>query len=444
MEGLGCKLRHVRKMINIVITLPHYFPEEANRITQMFESGLCRLHLRKPDCAIDDYRQLLDAIPSCYHDRIVIHEHFQLLKEYTLAGVHLNRRNPEKPSWWKGHVSRSCHTLDELRACKHQYDYVTLSPIFDSISKQGYTSAFTPDELLLAHEQGIIDHRVMALGGISHDNMDTALSYGFGGFMMLGEAWRDDPLPVVLTIAGSDSGGGAGIQQDSKVITAHSCYAATCITALTAQNTIGVQRVEPICAEMVRAQIQSVMSDLHVRAVKIGMIPNSAVALAIANALHTIRSQRPLPIIYDPVMVSTSGTPLMDADCVDTIIDHLLPLCTLLTPNIPEYELLRDKRVDFSHISHLKKGGHASADVMTDVLWNATECREYTYTVPKIQSSNLHGTGCTLSSSIAANMAQGHPLAIATEKAKRFITEAIKHSAHVRLGHGNGPLAVLF
>lgn len=409
----------------------------------MFESGLERLHLRKPDCAVEEYRQLLEAIPSCYHDRIVIHEHFDLLKEYNLAGVHLNRRNPEKPSWWKGHVSRSCHTFEEVNECKHLYDYVSLSPIFDSISKQGYTSAFIQEEIRCAQAKGIIDSKVLALGGITYENMQDAMRMGFGGVMILGDAWHEKILPVVLTIAGSDSSGGAGIQQDSKVITAYSCFAATCITALTAQNTLGVQRVEAVSAEMVRAQIESVMSDLRVDAVKIGMIPNASVAHAIADILKETKTLRPLPIIYDPVMVSTSGTPLMEEDCINVIIEELLPLCTLITPNIPEYDMLCKLGVDFTHISHLKKGGHAVADMMTDTLWLSDQRKHEDYTVMKIESTNLHGTGCTLSSAIASGMAKGLSLSVSTEKAKHFITEAIKQSAPIKIGHGNGPLSIV-
>lgn len=426
----------------VIITKPEFFLEETERITQMFESGLERLHLRKPNCAIEEYKKILDAIPSCYHERIIIHEHFELLKEYDLAGVHLNRRNPEKPSWWKGHVSRSCHSINEVKECKHLYNYVSLSPIFDSISKQGYTSAFTQEELKNAHEKGIIDAKVLALGGITYQNMQDVMRAGFGGVMILGDAWKENKLPVVLSIAGSDSSGGAGIQQDSKVIIAHSCYAATCITAITAQNTLGVQRVEAVSAEVVRAQIESVMSDLRVNAIKIGMIPNASVAHVIADILSNLKSQRPLPIIYDPVMVSTSGTPLMEKDCINVVVEQLLPLCTLITPNIPEYELLSKLGVNFNQISHLKKGGHADDNMMTDVLWLSDQKKYEKHTVRKIESSNLHGTGCTLSSAIASNMAKGESLAIATQNAKVFITQAISNSKELHIGHGNGPLAL--
>lgn len=177
--------------MTIVITLPYFFPEEAEMIIRFFQDGLERLHLRKPESNVAQVRELLEAIPAMYHSRIVLHEHFELLQEYHLAGIHLNRRNPVAPAGWKGHVSISCHSLKELEERKKEgFDYLSLSPIFNSISKQGYKAAFTPQELHDAHAKGIIDKRVMALGGICKENMAEALSYGFGGVMILGDAWK--------------------------------------------------------------------------------------------------------------------------------------------------------------------------------------------------------------------------------------------------------------
>lgn len=176
----------------IVITLPFFFPKEAEEITRFFQDGLERLHLRKPESTVAQVRELLSAIPAQYHSRIVIHEHFELLQEFNLAGVHLNRRNPEAPAGWKGHVSISCHSLQELEARKKEgFDYLSLSPIYNSISKQGYEAAFSVPDLREAQAKGIIDNRVMALGGITDANKDEALGYGFGGVMILGYAWRN-------------------------------------------------------------------------------------------------------------------------------------------------------------------------------------------------------------------------------------------------------------
>lgn len=178
-------------MLYIVITLPHFFQGEAAAITAKFEAGLERLHLRKPGSSIDECRSLLREIPACYHDRIVIHDHFQLLREFGLCGVHLNSRNPSAPSGWEGHVSTSCHSIGELAACKERgFTYLSLSPIFNSISKAGYSAAFSDEELLAARDSGIIDSSVMALGGVCSGNIAKALEFGFGGVMVLGDAWR--------------------------------------------------------------------------------------------------------------------------------------------------------------------------------------------------------------------------------------------------------------
>ncbi len=424
----------------IVFTLPNFFEGEAEAITTMFQSGLLRLHLRKPDSTAEECRLLLRALPSVYHKRIVIHDHFELLNEFDLCGIHLNSRNPKAPEGWKGHVSVSCHSIEELEEKKKEnFSYLSLSPIFDSISKSGYCSAFTPEELHEARAKGIIDERVMALGGICHDNAEEALSYGFGGVMVLGDAWKKQALPVVLTIAGSDSSAGAGIQQDLKTITNCGCYGATVITAITSQNTLGVQGVMPVPADVVESQMRSIFSDLRVDAVKIGMIPNSKVAQAIINVLKEERMRSILPIVCDPIMLSTSGTRLMSEDCINMVHNELFPMCTLVTPNIPEYEYLHQKGLSIS-TNLLLKGGHAEGEKMTDTLHLIDEAKQLSFSTQRIKSSNLHGTGCTLSSAIASGLAQRLSLSSAVESAKDYITRAIAGGANLKIGKGNGPL----
>lgn len=423
----------------IVITQPHFFEGEVERITLMFQSGLQRLHLRKPDSTADEVRALLKGIPAVYHGRIVIHEHFELLNEFLLGGIHLNRRNPQKPAEWTGDVSASCHSLQELAERKKgPFAYLSLSPIFDSISKEGYLSAFTHEKLVKAKSEGVIDERVMALGGVCREKVDEALSYGFGGVMVLGDAWKTTALPVVMSVAGSDSSAGAGIQQDLKTMTHCGCYGTTCITAVTSQNTMGVQGVFAVPAETVALQMRSVLSDMRVKAIKIGMIPNRSVAEAIVQVLKEQRRKQILPVVYDPVMVSTSGTPLMQPDCIDYVIRELIPLCTLLTPNLPEQELLKQKGCPSCNL--LVKGGHAEGDEMKDVLYLADEDRHETFVSPRIETNNLHGTGCTLSSAIASYMAKGLDLAEAVQKAKTYMDKAIAGGKDLTLGHGNGPL----
>lgn len=158
---------------------------------ELLRSGrVDRIHLRKPDAPREVYEALIRAIPSDLYDRLVLHDHFDLAVQYGLGGVHLNRRNPEPPTGWQGWVGRSCHSLEEVMAYKATCSYVSLSPIFDSVSKVGYKQAFTEVELREAVKSGIIDHKVYALGGITFDRLPQVESMGFGGAMILGDAWK--------------------------------------------------------------------------------------------------------------------------------------------------------------------------------------------------------------------------------------------------------------
>jgi len=271
---------------------------------------------------------------------------------------------------------------------------------------------------------------------------------------------------IVLSIAGSDPSGGAGIQQDLKVATALGCYGATVITALTVQNTMGVSDVMAVPPAVVAAQLKAVVDDLDVSAVKIGMIPDAGVAQAIVETLRPYLARHPVAVVYDPVMVSTSGHRLMAESCIGYVCQQLFPLCTLITPNLPETEeLLRRQQPAIADIADTKlltpgdidragrwlvrnyqrafllKGGHAENawDEATDRLYDA-DGATYAYTSPRIETRNLHGTGCTLSSAIAARLAQGHRLPSAVSSAKEFVASAIRRSIHCEIGHGNGPL----
>ena len=174
----------------IVITEPTFFVEEDKIITALFEEGLDILHIRKPETAAMYLERLLTLIPVKYHKNIVTHEHFYLKEEFNLMGIHLNARNPQEPFEYSGHISCSCHSIKEVKEEKDSYDYVFMSPIFDSISKVGYNSAYTPEELRQAAKDGIIDKNVMALGGINPDNILQIKDYGFGGAVILGDLWN--------------------------------------------------------------------------------------------------------------------------------------------------------------------------------------------------------------------------------------------------------------
>ncbi len=174
----------------IGITQPTFFKGEADAITLLLEGGLDLLHIRKPESLSEDIASLLSDIPTCLHAQIILHDHFELTEDFSLGGIHLNRRNPVRPLKYQGSVSRSCHSIEELTHID-DIDYCFLSPIFDSISKKGYSSAFSTKELIDASQKGIINSKVYALGGIRAENIPFLQEIGFGGIAVLGYLWED-------------------------------------------------------------------------------------------------------------------------------------------------------------------------------------------------------------------------------------------------------------
>lgn len=174
----------------IVVTAPTFFVEEDKIITALFEEGLDILHLRKPETPAMYSERLLTLIPEKYHKRIITHEHFYLQEEFSLMGIHLNTRNPKEPHDYSGHISCTCHSLDEVPNKKHFYDYLFLSPIYNCFTESGVTSGFTAEELRQAGKSKVIDSRVMALGGITPDNILEIKDYGFGGAVVMGDLWN--------------------------------------------------------------------------------------------------------------------------------------------------------------------------------------------------------------------------------------------------------------
>ena len=258
--------------------------------------------------------------------------------------------------------------------------------------------------------------------------------------------------PVVLSIAGSDSSGGAGIQADLKTFSALGVYGATAITAITAQNTLGVHSQLALTPEIVYEQIIAVIDDIHPQAIKIGMLSNTNIVIAVADAL----SKYSIPIILDPVIVSSSGHRLLSVDAIDAIKERLLPTATLLTPNIPEMIALTnmplasdDEKMraalwlmNYGINAILLKGGHEDGEIKKDILYiKSKDDIHISYlSSPTIQTKNIHGTGCTLSSAIAAFIARGLNLEEAITKAKEYITDAIRYGANIEIGKGYGPV----
>jgi hydroxymethylpyrimidine/phosphomethylpyrimidine kinase len=253
---------------------------------------------------------------------------------------------------------------------------------------------------------------------------------------------------IALTIAGSDSGGGAGIQADLKTFSALGVYGASVITALTAQNTLGVQGIHDLPAAFVRLQLRSVLDDLAVDAIKIGMLSRPATIAAIAETL----TQAAIPVVLDPVMIATSGDALLRPAAITALRQRLMPLARVITPNLHEAAALtdlpmaRDEKAMEEQARMLLaggaqavliKGGHGEGPESVDLLVSQNSLQRFA--VPRIATRNVHGTGCTLSSAIAAGLAKGLDLTVACREAKAYVTEAIAGAGQLKIGSGHGP-----
>lgn len=259
-----------------------------------------------------------------------------------------------------------------------------------------------------------------------------------------------------LTIAGSDSSGGAGIQADIKTMSALGVYAASVITSVTVQNTLGVQAIQAIRPEIVTGQIRAVLEDFTPQAIKVGMVNDYDTIKAIAKGLENCNVKF---LVVDPVMVSTSGSQLMQKDSIDVFVECLLPKATLLTPNIPEAEILAGMKIqtkadiDEAAMRILRlgcktvliKGGHLEGDKKVDLLYvNGVLDSVHTYAHDTVYTRNTHGTGCTLSSAITSFLARGVDLWNSIAQAKEYLSQAIEAGKDVDFGHGNGPVDHLF
>lgn len=258
-----------------------------------------------------------------------------------------------------------------------------------------------------------------------------------------------------LTIAGSDPSGGAGIQADLKTFSACGCFGTTAIVAVVDENTIGVTGVHPIPVNFVAGQIKSILDDIGTDAIKIGMLHSSELILTVKDTLLKYNIKN---IVLDPVMVATSGDKLLQDEAIDTLKNELIPFARVITPNIPEAEILLGKKIDSQDdlpkvikelsvnrsVSVLLKAGHLKDEKLTDVFYNAETDEIIELTSQRVHTKNTHGTGCTFSSAIAAYLAHGLSLNDALRRAKEYMENAILAGAEYEIGKGNGPIHHFF
>ncbi|WP_175621718.1 bifunctional hydroxymethylpyrimidine kinase/phosphomethylpyrimidine kinase [Chryseobacterium schmidteae] len=260
--------------------------------------------------------------------------------------------------------------------------------------------------------------------------------------------------PTVLTIAGFDGSGGAGIQADIKTFSALGCYATSVLTALPVQNTMGVRKIYPIPMEAVAEQIEAVLDDIFPDAIKIGMVHTSQL---VETIVKTLSKYPKIPIVFDPVMVATSGHRLIEEETIQTIVEQLFPIAEIITPNMDEASILakmevktlEDMKIAGEKIlksgckSILLKGGHQELSTVTSLLFEENG-KQSSFETIKFATNNTHGSGCTLSSAIAAFIARGEDLYHSVELAQQYVFEAIKNGKDVAVGKGNGPLNHFF
>jgi len=359
-------------------------------------------------------------------------------------------------------VGISTHSLEEaLRAELEGADYIGFGAMYPTGSKD---VQYLPGPAALAEVRSRVQIPIVAIGGINRDNAPTVIDAGADSIAVISAVLasqdpelaaleldllfnRKQPLPrgSVLTVAGSDSGGGAGIQADIKTVTLLGSYAASVITALTAQNTLGVTAIHGVPAPFVAEQLDAVFSDIPVDVVKTGMLFSAQIIEVLAEKLARYGKRI---LVLDPVMVAKGGSSLIDEAAVTKLVEKLLPFAYLITPNVPEAEALTnlsirdedDMELAARELHHmgarnvLLKGGHLSGQEATDILFDGKVVRRYASR--RITTKNTHGTGCTYASAIAAFLAQGEPLPVAVARAKEFVAEAIRLSRPLGSGHG--------
>lgn len=397
----------------------------------------------------------------------IVNDDLELAKELDADGVHLGQedgdpREARRVLGPKKLIGVSTHTLDEALAAEAAgADYIGFGAIYPTRSKE-ITHLAGPEQLAGLKERVKIP--VVAIGGIARGNAAAVIEAGADAVAII-SAVLSSPRPAmaaaeltllfnrrapfprgsVLTVAGSDSGGGAGIQADIKTVTLLGSYAASAVTALTAQNTRGVSGIHPVPVSFVEEQLRAVFSDIPVHVVKTGMLYSAETITAVVEQLAEFEKRIS---VVDPVMIATGGAPLMDREALDAMRQTLVPAAYLITPNVPEAEKLTGCAInniqemeEAARVLHsmgaanvVIKGGHLPEGDAVDILFDGQGFHRFP--APRILSRNTHGTGCTFASAVAAFLAQGEPLLAAIAAAKQFITAAIRSSHSMGKGHG--------
>lgn len=428
-------------MKTIVITAPGEVKDEAARCNLLFAAGLDALHLRKPGASAEAYEAFICAIDPAFRPRVVIHDHYELAERYGLGGIHLRAgRAADAAAWPHERVSISCHSVEEIQALPFRPAYCFLSPVFDSISKPGYTAAFPR-----LPEVGGLGTPVVALGGITPERVAACREAGFAGVAALGYIWEKPEeavgrfrrlrTPFVMSIAGFDPSSGAGVTADIKTFEATGSYGLGVCSALTFQNEHRYMDTRWMNVEDIYSQCTATFELHRPEYIKIGLIESFDVVKELATRLS---AQSPRPkIIWDPILRASAGKvfhrPAGEAE-------ELLKDIYLLTPNTEEVRLLFGENATPESLQALCrrydtrilwKGGHDEGATAVDRLITAEGIRSYAVTR---STRSKHGTGCALSAAIVSALAQGDDLDTACNKAQLYVAGFID-SNDSRLGY---------
>lgn len=439
------------------------------QIEQALSGGVTLLQLREKNLGEEEFvARAIEVKKICerYNVPLIINDNVEVALRSGADGVHVGIEDMavsriRKRAGDNFIIGATAKTVEQAqRAQAEGADYLGVGAVFPSPTKK---NAVRITREQLSEITASVEIPSVAIGGITLENMEQIRNSGISGIAVVSAVFSAQNIPkachmlkekvkevlnmrTALSIAGSDSCGGAGIQADIKTMTVNGVYAMTAITALTAQNTTGVTAVYEVPCEFLKKQIEAVFEDIRPDAVKIGMVPSAEQIRTIATQLKKYKA---VNIVVDPVMVSTSKTRLMDENAVLTLKEELLPIASLVTPNISEAEILSGDKIEGRqdmvcaaekiskkyHCNVLLKGGHSVNDA-DDLLYANGMARWFEG--KRVQNPNTHGTGCTLSSAIAAGLAKGASMEAAVRWAKEYITGAL--AAQLDLGKGSGPL----
>lgn len=422
----------------IIITPPRSLPDEESIVNRLFENGLHLLHLRKPGADRETLENFIRGIAPRFRERVIVHDHFELVEEYGLKGIHLKHDQAatftERERY--PHVSVSCHSFEEIGSLAFTPDYVFLSPVFDSISKPGYNTAF--DLNLLKEKLKTVPVPVVALGGILPDKVTACRKAGFDGVALLGYIWEKPSEALsrflkifpdeVMSIAGFDQSSGAGVTADIKTFESCRVYGLGVSSAITFQNQNEYLGTKWMTLGEIIRQCEVSFREFSPSFVKIGLIESFDSLDQIVTYLTTALPK--VKIIWDPILKASAGFRFHDGEKASRLQD-ILDKIYLITPNTDELETLFGSHPDVarlqeiareSRLNILWKGGHNAETLASDRL--ITGDKVYTFSVTR-GTSGKHGTGCVLSSAIASYLTLGYPLPEACRHGQRYVSDFI-------------------